>query len=151
MPETVSFKGPDYDDVKPHLWNFFEAGARASLSSRTPCLQPSRGLGLPHGQRIVFSVNRRVHWMRQARPLRVDREPRGRRRAHGALRRRLFRRLLFCGVFVPWGNAMLRRVGIPAVLGWFYFLFILPRHKIPASLTGTVRDATGAVCPKRAS
>lgn len=25
MPETISFKGPDYDDVKPHLWNFFEA------------------------------------------------------------------------------------------------------------------------------
>jgi predicted dehydrogenase len=25
MPETIGFKGPDYDDVKPHLWNFFEA------------------------------------------------------------------------------------------------------------------------------
>ena len=25
MPETISIKGPDYDDVRPHLWNFFEA------------------------------------------------------------------------------------------------------------------------------
>lgn len=25
MMEAVSFRGPDYDDVKPHLWNFFEA------------------------------------------------------------------------------------------------------------------------------
>jgi len=25
MPETISFKGPDFDDVKPHLWNFFDA------------------------------------------------------------------------------------------------------------------------------
>ena len=25
MPQTVVFKGPDFDDVKPHLWTFFEA------------------------------------------------------------------------------------------------------------------------------
>jgi len=25
MPETVSYRGPDYDDMKPHLWTFFEA------------------------------------------------------------------------------------------------------------------------------
>lgn len=25
MPETVSFRGPDYDDMKPHLWAFFQA------------------------------------------------------------------------------------------------------------------------------
>ncbi len=25
MPETITYKGPDYDDVKPHLWAFFEA------------------------------------------------------------------------------------------------------------------------------
>src|SRR5947208_1659852 len=25
MPETISFSGPDYDDIRPHLWNFFEA------------------------------------------------------------------------------------------------------------------------------
>jgi predicted dehydrogenase len=25
MPETISFRGPGYDDVRPHLWNFFDA------------------------------------------------------------------------------------------------------------------------------
>ena len=25
MPESVSYRGPDYDDMKPHLWNFFRA------------------------------------------------------------------------------------------------------------------------------
>ena len=25
MPEAISFRGPDYDDLKPHLWTFFEA------------------------------------------------------------------------------------------------------------------------------
>lgn len=25
MPEAVSYRGPDYDDMKPHLWNFFRA------------------------------------------------------------------------------------------------------------------------------
>src|SRR6202045_3070414 len=31
MPETVAFRGPDYDDMKPHLWTFFEA-----VRSRNP-------------------------------------------------------------------------------------------------------------------
>jgi hypothetical protein len=34
MPETVSFRGPDYDDVRPHLWNFFQA-----VRSRQPVVQ----------------------------------------------------------------------------------------------------------------
>lgn len=34
MPETVSFKAPDYDDVKPHLWTFFEA-----VRSRKPVVE----------------------------------------------------------------------------------------------------------------
>jgi predicted dehydrogenase len=34
MPETVSFRGPDYDDMKPHLWNFFEA-----VRSRKPVVE----------------------------------------------------------------------------------------------------------------
>ena len=34
MPETISFKGPDYDDVKPHLWVFFEA-----VRSRKPVVE----------------------------------------------------------------------------------------------------------------
>jgi predicted dehydrogenase len=25
MPESVAFKAPDYDDVRPHLWTFFES------------------------------------------------------------------------------------------------------------------------------
>jgi predicted dehydrogenase len=25
MPETISFRGHDYDDMTPHLWNFFQA------------------------------------------------------------------------------------------------------------------------------
>jgi predicted dehydrogenase len=34
MPETVLFKGPDYDDVKPHLQNFFD-----SVRSRKPVVE----------------------------------------------------------------------------------------------------------------
>ena len=33
-PETVSFKGNDYDDLRPHLWKFFEA-----VRSRQPVVQ----------------------------------------------------------------------------------------------------------------
>jgi predicted dehydrogenase len=31
MPESVSFSGPDYDDIRPHLWTYFEA-----VKSRKP-------------------------------------------------------------------------------------------------------------------
>jgi predicted dehydrogenase len=31
LPETVSFRGPDYDDMHPHLWTFFQA-----VKSRSP-------------------------------------------------------------------------------------------------------------------
>jgi predicted dehydrogenase len=34
MSETVSFRGPDYDDVKPHLWKFFQA-----VRSRKPVVE----------------------------------------------------------------------------------------------------------------
>jgi predicted dehydrogenase len=34
MPETTSFRGPDYDDMKPHLWTFFEA-----VRSRKPVVE----------------------------------------------------------------------------------------------------------------
>ena len=34
MPETIAFRGPDYDDVKPHLWTFFEA-----VRSRKPVVE----------------------------------------------------------------------------------------------------------------
>jgi predicted dehydrogenase len=34
MPESVAFKAPDYDDVRPHLWTFFE-----SVRSRKPVVE----------------------------------------------------------------------------------------------------------------
>lgn len=34
MPETVTYKGPDYDDMKPHLWTFFQA-----VRSRKPVVE----------------------------------------------------------------------------------------------------------------
>jgi predicted dehydrogenase len=34
MPESISFRGPDFDDVKPHLWNFFQA-----VRSRKPVVE----------------------------------------------------------------------------------------------------------------
>jgi len=34
MPETVVFKAPDYDDVKPHLWAFFQG-----VRSRKPVVE----------------------------------------------------------------------------------------------------------------
>jgi hypothetical protein len=34
MPETIVFRGPDYDDMKPHLWSFFQA-----VRSRQPVVE----------------------------------------------------------------------------------------------------------------
>ncbi|MGH7636965.1 MAG: Gfo/Idh/MocA family protein [Gemmatimonadaceae bacterium] len=34
VTEVMSFRGPGYDDVKPHLWNFFEA-----VRNRTPVVE----------------------------------------------------------------------------------------------------------------
>jgi predicted dehydrogenase len=34
MPESVNYRGPDYDDMKPHLWNFFRA-----VRSRQPVVE----------------------------------------------------------------------------------------------------------------
>ncbi|HEX4426886.1 MAG TPA: Gfo/Idh/MocA family oxidoreductase [Terriglobales bacterium] len=34
MPEAISYKGPDYDDMKPHLWTFFQA-----VRSRKPVVE----------------------------------------------------------------------------------------------------------------
>jgi len=33
-PQTVSYHGDDYDDLRPHLWNFFQA-----VRSRKPIVQ----------------------------------------------------------------------------------------------------------------
>lgn len=34
MPESISFDGPDFDDTRPHLWNFFQA-----VRSRQPVVE----------------------------------------------------------------------------------------------------------------
>src|SRR5207302_6808291 len=34
MVEAVSYRGPDFDDMKPHLWNFFQA-----VRSRKPVVE----------------------------------------------------------------------------------------------------------------
>jgi len=34
MPEAISYRGPDYDDMKPHLWTFFQA-----VKSRQPVVE----------------------------------------------------------------------------------------------------------------
>ncbi len=34
VPESMSFRAPDYDDMKPHLWTFFEA-----VRSRKPVVE----------------------------------------------------------------------------------------------------------------
>jgi len=34
MPESISYRGPDYDDMKPHLWTFFQA-----VKSRQPVVE----------------------------------------------------------------------------------------------------------------
>ena len=34
MPEAVTFRGPDFDDLKPHLWSFFEG-----VRSRKPVVE----------------------------------------------------------------------------------------------------------------
>ena len=34
MPESIAYRGPDYDDMKPHLWTFFQA-----VKSRQPVVE----------------------------------------------------------------------------------------------------------------
>jgi hypothetical protein len=60
-PETVSFRGNDYDDLRPHLWNFFE-----SVRSRKPVLQDAvfghrAALGCHMANESYFR-NQPVHW-----------------------------------------------------------------------------------------
>ena len=60
-PETVTFKGNDYDDLRPHLWNFFEA-----VRSRKPVVQDAvfghhAALGC-HMANESYYQGRAVHW-----------------------------------------------------------------------------------------
>jgi len=60
-PQTVSYKGNDYDDLKPHLWKFFE-----SVRSRKPLVQDTvfghhAALGC-HMANESYYQGRPVHW-----------------------------------------------------------------------------------------
>jgi predicted dehydrogenase len=60
-PESISFKGNDYDDLRPHLWNFFEA-----VRSRKPVLQDAvfahnAALGCHMANESYFRKHP-VHW-----------------------------------------------------------------------------------------
>jgi predicted dehydrogenase len=60
-PETLSIKGNDYDDLKPHLWNFFEA-----VRSRKPVVQDvvfghHAALGCHMGNESYFQ-KKPVYW-----------------------------------------------------------------------------------------
>lgn len=60
-PETVSFKGNDYDDLKPHLWQFFEA-----VRSRKPLVQDTvfghHAALACHMANESYYQGRPVHW-----------------------------------------------------------------------------------------
>ena len=60
-PESVSFKGNDYDDLRPHLWTFFQA-----VRSRKPVLQDAvfghhAALGCHMANESYFRKSP-VHW-----------------------------------------------------------------------------------------
>jgi hypothetical protein len=72
-PETVSFRGNDYDDLRPHLWNFFE-----SVRSRKPLLQDAvfghrAALGCHMANESYFR-NQTVHWDAASGTIRVKAE-----------------------------------------------------------------------------
>ena len=70
--ERYRSAGPDYDDMHPHLWNFFQAVRIAQPGRRGRGLRPPCGSGLPHGERIVFPQDRRCLGRSVARPSRAD-------------------------------------------------------------------------------
>ena len=53
MNDTV-YRGNDWDDVRPHLWNFFQAGEVAQAGHRGRGFRQPRRDRLPHGERIVL-------------------------------------------------------------------------------------------------
>jgi predicted dehydrogenase len=68
MPETITFKGPDYDDVKPHLWTFFEA-----VRSRQPVVEDAvfghhAALACHMANESYFRQNA-VHWDEKTRTI----------------------------------------------------------------------------------
>ena len=55
MPEAVTFKGPDFDDVRPHLMDIFRCRAIAEACGGRCRIWPPRSAGMPHGERLLFS------------------------------------------------------------------------------------------------
>jgi hypothetical protein len=60
-PETTTFKGNDYDDLKPHMWKFFEA-----VRSRKPLVQDAvfghHAALACHMANESYYQGRPVHW-----------------------------------------------------------------------------------------
>ncbi len=52
MLETVSYRAPDYDDMKPHLWTFFQA-----VRSRKPVVADAV-FGHPRPWRVICRMSR---------------------------------------------------------------------------------------------
>ena len=52
MPETIDFRGPDFDDMRPHLWTFFQA-IRSRGTVVVDCSGHHAALA-SHGERIVL-------------------------------------------------------------------------------------------------
>jgi len=70
MPETVSFRGPDYDDVRPHLWTFFEA-----VRSRKPVVEDAvfghHAALACHMANESYFLSSAVHWDEASKSIRT--------------------------------------------------------------------------------
>jgi predicted dehydrogenase len=58
MPETISYKGPDFDDMHPHLWTFFQA-----VKSRQPVVEDAV---FGHHAALACHMANEAYWRRQA-------------------------------------------------------------------------------------
>ncbi len=50
----INYRGHDWDDMTPHIWNFFQA-----VKSRQPVVEDAvfgnnAAVSMPYGQRIIF-------------------------------------------------------------------------------------------------
>jgi predicted dehydrogenase len=58
MPETIIYKGPDFDDMHPHLWTFFQA-----VKSRQPVVEDAV---FGHNAALACHMANESYWRRQA-------------------------------------------------------------------------------------
>jgi predicted dehydrogenase len=58
MPETITYKGPDFDDMHPHLWTFFQA-----VKSRQPVVEDAV---FGHHAALACHMANEAYWRRQA-------------------------------------------------------------------------------------